>query len=294
MANKFDVIFDVHSSDRHKIIHGDVLTSIKTLDAESIDLIFADPPYNIGKDFDGLKEDWSEESFLEWCYEWLEECYRVLKKNGTMYLMNSTENMPFLDIWCRKKFYIKSRIVWSYDSSGVQAKKYFGSLYEPILMMTKSKSDYTFNFEDIMVEAKTGSQRKLIDYRKNPPQPYNTKKVPGNVWEYSRVRFRMDEYENHPTQKPEALLERVIQASSNTDDIVLDPFSGSFTTCATAKKLGRKSIGIEINEEYVKVGIRRLGIESKYSDLELIKEKKRKTNNTSKKFRGENQENILI
>lgn len=294
MANKFDVIFDVHSSDQHKIIHGDVLTSIKTLDAESIDLIFADPPYNIGKDFDGLKEDWSEESFLEWCYEWLEECYRVLKKNGTMYLMNSTENMPFLDIWCRRKFYIKSRIVWSYDSSGVQAKKYFGSLYEPILMMTKSKSDYTFNFEDIMVEAKTGSQRKLIDYRKNPPQPYNTKKVPGNVWEYSRVRFRMDEYENHPTQKPEALLERVIKASSNINDIVLDPFSGSFTTCATAKKLGRKSIGIEINEEYVKIGIRRLDIESKFSDLELIKEKKRKTNNTSKKFRGENKENILI
>ena len=161
-------------------------------------------------------------------------------------------------------------------------------------MMTKSKGDYTFNFEDIMVEAKTGSQRKLIDYRKNPPQPYNTKKVPGNVWEYSRVRFKMDEYENHPTQKPEALLERVIKASSNIDDIVLDPFSGSFTTCATAKKLGRKSIGIEINEEYVKIGIRRLGIESKYSDLELIKEKKRKTNNTSKKFRGETQGNILI
>lgn len=285
MPDRFDVIFDVYSSDRHKVIHGDVLASIKTIETESIDLIFADPPYNIGKDFDGLKEQWSEEDFLDWCYEWLEECYRVLKENGTFYLMNSTENMPFLDIWCRKKFHIKSRIVWAYDSSGVQAKKYFGSLYEPILMMTKSKNNYTFNYEDIMVEAKTGAKRKLIDYRKNPPQPYNTKKVPGNVWEYSRVRFKMDEYENHPTQKPEALLERVIKASSNVDDIVLDPFSGSFTTCATAKKLGRKSIGIEINEEYTKIGIRRLSIDSKYSDEELVKEKKRKTNNTSKKVR---------
>lgn len=286
MPNRFDVIFDVHSSDRHQIIHGDVLTAMKTIDTESVDLIFADPPYNIGKDFDGLKEQWSEESFLEWCYEWLDECYRVLKKNGTFYLMNSTENMPFLDIWCRRKFHIKSRIVWTYDSSGVQAKNYFGSLYEPILMMTKSKNDYTFNHKDIMVEAKTGAKRKLIDYRKNPPQPYNTKKVPGNVWEYSRVRYRMNEYENHPTQKPEALLERVITASSNVDDIVLDPFSGSFTTCATAKRLGRKSIGIEINEDYTKIGIRRLGIDSKYSDEELVKEKKRKTNNTSKNFRG--------
>lgn len=286
MPNRFDVIFDVYSSDRHKIIHGDVLTAIKTIETESVDLIFADPPYNIGKDFDGLKEQWSEDDFLEWCYEWLEECYRVLKKDGTFYLMNSTENMPFLDIWCRKKFHIKSRIVWTYDSSGVQAKKYFGSLYEPILMMTKSKDNYTFNHEDIMVEAKTGAKRKLMDYRKNPPQPYNTKKVPGNVWEYSRVRYKMFEYENHPTQKPEALLERIVKASSNIDDIVLDPFSGSFTTCATARKLGRKSIGIEINEDYTKIGIRRLGIDSKYSDEELKKEKKRKTSNTSKKVRN--------
>lgn len=286
MPNRFDVIFDVYSSDRHKIIHGDVLTAIKTIETESVDLIFADPPYNIGKDFDGLKEQWLEDNFLEWCYEWLEECYRVLKKDGTFYLMNSTENMPFLDIWCRKKFHIKSRIVWTYDSSGVQAKKYFGSLYEPILMMTKSKDNYTFNHEDIMVEAKTGAKRKLMDYRKNPPQPYNTKKVPGNVWEYSRVRYKMFEYENHPTQKPEALLERIVKASSNVDDIVLDPFSGSFTTCATARKLGRKSIGIEINEDYTKIGIRRLGIDSKYSDEELKKEKKRKTNNTSKKVRN--------
>lgn len=289
MANKFDVIFDTFESDDHKIIHGDVLTSIRTIDNESVDLIFADPPYNIGKDFDGLKESWGEKEFLEWCYEWLEECHRVLKKDGTFYLMNSTENMPFLDIWCRNKFFVKSRIVWAYDSSGVQAKKYFGSMYEPILMLTKSEKNYIFNHEDIMVEAKTGSKRQLIDYRKNPPQPYNTEKVPGNVWEFPRVRFKMDEYENHPTQKPEALLERIIKASSNSDGVVLDPFSGSFTTGATAKRLGRKSIGIEINEEYVKIGIRRLEIPSKYSDDELAKEKKRKTKNLSKKVRDKNQ-----
>ena len=78
-----------------------------------------------------------------------------------------------------------------------------------------------------MVEAKTGAKRKLIDYRKNPPQPYSKEKVPGNVWEFSRVRFKMDEYENHPTQKPESLLERIVKASSNEGDIVLDNFLGS-------------------------------------------------------------------
>ena len=158
-------------------------------------------------------------------------------------------------------------------------------MYEPILMLVKDKNNYTFNADEILVEAKTGAKRGLIDYRKNPPQPYNTLKVPGNVWEFSRVRFKMEEYENHPTQKPEALLERIIRASSNEGDTVLDPFSGSFTTCAVAKRLGRKSIGIEVNEEYVKMGIRRLELPSHYGEDELAKDKKRKTTNLSKKSR---------
>lgn len=285
MAERFDIINDTFTDDNHKIIHGDVLSALKEMQDESIDLIFADPPYNIGKDFDGLKEQWAEEDFLKWCYEWIEDCHRVLKSTGTFYLMNSTENMPFLEIFCRKIFSIKSRIVWSYDSSGVQAKSFFGSMYEPILMLTKHPKNYTFNHKEIMVEAKTGAKRQLIDYRKNPPQPYNTKKVPGNVWEYPRVRFKMDEYENHPTQKPEALLERIVKASSNKGDIVLDPFSGSFTTGSVARKLNRKFIGLEINEDYIKIGIRRLGLPSKYSKEELEKEKKRKTKNLSKKIR---------
>lgn len=280
-----DMIKNTFASECHQIIHGDVVGGLQQIDDSSIDLIFADPPYNIGKDFDGLKEKWSESEFLEWCYEWLDECHRVLKSTGTFYLMNSTENMPYLDIWCRNKFNVKSRIVWAYDSSGVQAKAYFGSMYEPILMLTKDSKNYTFNYEEIMVEAKTGAKRQLIDYRKNPPKPYNTKKVPSNVWEFNRVRFKMEEYENHPTQKPEALLERIIKASSNKGEIVLDPFAGSFTACSVAKKLDRKSIGIEINEEYVKMGIRRLEVPSHYSEEDLFKEKKRKTKNLSKKVR---------
>ena len=154
-------------------------------------------------------------------------------------------------------------------------------------MFAKSdKAAYVFNHKDILVEAKTGSQRKLIDYRKNPPQPYNTEKVPGNVWDFSRVRFKMDEYENHPTQKPEALLERIIKASSNEGDVVLDPFSGSFTTSAVAVKLGRVGIGIDLNEEYFEMGIRRTGIASVYNGKSLEKEKVRKTNAKSKYVRS--------
>ena len=147
-------------------------------------------------------------------------------------------------------------------------------MYEPILFCVKDKNNYTFNSKDIMVEAKSGSQRKLIDYRKNPPQPYNSEKVPGNVWNFVRVRYRMDEYENHPTQKPISLLERIIKASSNENDVVLDPFSGTFTTCYVAKQLNRNFIGIEIQEEYLKIGLRRLGIATEYKGEQLIKQKK--------------------
>jgi site-specific DNA-methyltransferase (adenine-specific) len=147
-------------------------------------------------------------------------------------------------------------------------------MYEPILYCVKNKNDYTFNANDILVEAKTGSKRKLIDYRKDPPQPYKTEKVPGNVWGFARVRYRMEEYENHPTQKPVALLERIIKASSNPGDLVLDPFSGSFTTSFVAKELHRKSIGIDIQEDYIKIGLRRLGLASEYNGEALMKEGK--------------------
>ncbi|MBB6950901.1 adenine-specific DNA-methyltransferase [Escherichia coli] len=174
------------------IIHGDALAELKKIPAESVDLIFADPPYNIGKNFDGLIEAWKEDLFIDWLFEVIAECHRVLKKQGSMYIMNSTENMPFIDLQCRKLFTIKSRIVWSYDSSGVQAKKHYGSMYEPILMMVKDAKNYTFNGDAILVEAKTGSQRALIDYRKNPPQPYNHQKVPGKgVVEATLMAVRM-------------------------------------------------------------------------------------------------------
>ena len=181
-----------------------------------------------------------------------------LSDSGSMYLMTSTQAMPYLDLYLRQKTDVLSRIVWSYDSSGMQAKKHYGSMYEPLLFCVKDKKKYTFNASDIAVEAKTGAKRKLIDYRKAVPTPYNTKKVPGNVWEFSRVRYRMHEYENHPTQKPEALLERVILASSNEGDTILDPFSGTFTTSAVARRLGRNSVGIKAHSEYIEIGLRRV------------------------------------
>ena len=263
------------SNDNGRIFHGDALEVLHQISDESVDLLFVDPPYNIGKNFAGRKDKWkTDKDYLDWCYQWIDLCIKKVKPNGSIYLMTSTQFMPYFDLYVRGKVTVLSRIVWSYDSSGVQAKNYFGSMYEPILFCVKNKNNYTFNSDDILVEAKTGSKRKLIDYRKNPPQPYKTEKVPGNVWDFARVRYRMDEYENHPTQKPIALLERIIKASSNPGDTVLDPFSGTFTTCFVAQKLNRHFIGIEIQEDYLKIGLRRLGIATEYKGEILEKEKK--------------------
>lgn len=241
------------------IIHGDCIEALPQIPDNSVDLIFADPPYNIGKQFGDFKDRWgSDKEYAEWCYQWLELCIDKLKDNGSMYVMSSTQAMPYIDIWLRERMTILSRIVWHYDSSGVQAKKHFGSVYEPILFAVKNPKNYTFNSQDILVEAKTGAVRKLIDYRKPIPTVYNSLKVPNNTWYFPRVRFKMPEYQSHPTQKPETLLERIIKASSNIGDTVLDPFSGTFTTCATAQRLQRQSIGIERFGDYVGIGLNRL------------------------------------
>lgn len=269
MQTKYETMERLGTTDC-QILHADVLEALDSIPNNSVDLIFADPPYNIGKDFAGCKDKWeSDEAYLDWCYIWIDKCILKLKPTGAFYVMTSTQFMPFFDLYIRKKLTILSRIVWAYDSSGVQAKKFFGSLYEPILFCVKNKERYTFNAEDILIEAKTGAQRKLIDYRKDPPQPYNSKKVPGNVWNINRVRYRMEEYENHPTQKPIELLERIIKASSNSRDTILDPFSGSFTTGFVAQSLGRKFIGIELQEEYIQIGLRRLNLAQTYAGHEL-------------------------
>ena len=245
------------------VIQGDALEILdERIPDHSVHLIFADPPYNIGKQFSRFVDKWpSDIEYARWCEQWLALCISKLTDNGSMYVMASTQCMPPIDLFMRTRMTVLSRIVWHYDSSGVQAKSRYGSMYEPILFCVKNERCYTFNADDVRVEAKTGAKRKLIDYRKSTPAQYNPSKVPGNVWYFPRVRYRMPEYEEHPSQKPELLLERIIKASSNQGELVLDPFSGTFTTSSVAKRLGRVSIGIEREQEYVKIGLRRLGIQ---------------------------------
>ena len=122
------------SDHNNQIICADVFEGLSCVLDNSVDLIFIDPPYNIGKKFDSSIDKWSsDDKYLTWCYKWIDECINKLKSSGSLYIMTSTQFMPYFDIYIRKKLTILSRIVWNYDSSGVQAKKYYGSMYEPIL-----------------------------------------------------------------------------------------------------------------------------------------------------------------
>lgn len=283
MLNYFEQTPDIYEENNQALVAcGDVLTLLGRMCTGSVDLIFADPPYNIGKDFGVGSQSMTDQDYIEWCKKWIDECMRVLNSTGTFYFMAATQYFSELDVFVSKKYSVLSRIIWVYDSSGVQPKKKFGSLYEPILMVVKDPDNYTFNTDDIAIEAKTGAKRKLMDYRKTPPKPYNTKKVPGNVWEFPRVRFKMPEYENHPSQKPESLLTRIILGSSNAGDVVLDPFGGSFTTGAVAIQNHRRAISFDLNHDYFKIGLRRLGICSEYEGKYLERDLSRKTQNKSK------------
>ena len=115
---------EVHNHNSMAIL-GNCLDILKQIKNNSVHLIFADAPYNIGKNFGNNQDHWDTvEAYISWCKEWIDECMRVLKDNGTMYFMTATQHMPYLDIYATEKYHVLCRIVWTYDSSGVQSKKY--------------------------------------------------------------------------------------------------------------------------------------------------------------------------
>lgn len=235
----------------NKIYNMDCVEYIKTLPDGCVDLIIADVPYNIGKNYGNDSDKQDKDIYIKNLKSWISEFDRVLKPNGSLFIYTGKQYYPYYYIEIEKYMNIKNEIIWTYDSSGVQAKTKYGSLYEPLIWATKHNKKYTFNKEYAMVEAKTGAKRKLIDYRKNPPQPYNTTKVDGDVWYYTRVRFKMEEYTKHPTQKPLSICDRIIQVHSNEGDLVYIPFAGSGSEIVSCINNNRNYIATEISKQYI-------------------------------------------
>ena len=226
---------------------GNAAELLKTLETESIDLIVADPPYNLGKDYGNNHDLKGFEEYILFTREWLSEAKRVLKPEGSIYVFMGVRFISYLyDIMDRDiKLFFNSWIVWHY-TQGMGKTKGFSPRHDDILVFNKGKN-FTFNLDGIRVPQKFYRER-------NNMRGAN----PGDVWQFSHVHYSNPNRQNHPTQKPEGIIERIVLASSNKGDIVLDPFSGSGTTLRVCQQLGRKAIGFELNPEYVAMTEQRL------------------------------------
>ncbi len=223
-----------------KITTGDALTELANLKTGSIDLIIADPPYNLGKDYGNNQDIQGFDEYLSFSRHWLREVHRLLKPNGTLYVFMGFRFISHLyDILDRDlHMFFNSWIVWHY-TQGMGKTKGFSPRHDDILMFTRSEKA-KFNLDAVRVPQKYYRDR-------NNMRGAN----PGDVWEFSHVHYCNENRQNHPTQKPEGLIERMVLASSDVGDLVLDPFAGSGTTLRVCQQLDRNAIGIEINPDYV-------------------------------------------
>ncbi len=230
-----------------RLICGDAVTVMKTLPSGSIELIVADPPYNLGKDYGNNTDRKARHEYEEFTAQWLAEAVRVLKPSGSIYIFMGVRFISHLFLLMENDFRLMFNgwITWHY-TQGMGRKVGFSPRNEDILYFTKSEN-FVFNLDEVRIPQKYFRKRNNMSGAN-----------PGDVWEFSHVHYCSAERETHPTQKPEALLERILLASSNEGQVVLDPFVGSGTTCRVASLLNRRWIGIEINPEYVSMSARRL------------------------------------
>lgn len=225
-----------------RILCGDAISLMREIPSESVDLIIADPPYNLGKDYGNSSDIKSFDEYLEFTRGWLAEATRVLSPIGTIYVFMGVRLISYVyDIMDRELgLNFNSWIVWHY-TQGLGKTKGFSPRHDDVLMFTKS-AKFIFNLDDIRIPQKYFRER-------NNMRGAN----PGDVWEFSHVHYSNPNRQPHPTQKPEGIIERMVLASTNRNGTVLDPFAGSGTTLRVCQQLERQATGIELNEDYVDV-----------------------------------------
>lgn len=248
-----------------RIIQGDCIQVLRTLPEKTVDLVFADPPYNLQLEkelwrpnatrVNGVDEPWDQfsnfESYDRFTQEWLEACHRILKDTGALWVIGSYHNIFRVGrILQDLGYWILNDIVWIKNNPmpnfhGVR----FTNAHETLIWAQKAKGNkYTFNYQAMKSINRVGQTEPGVQMRSDWRLPLCT----------GKERLKINGEKAHPTQKPEALLERVILASTDVGDIILDPFFGSGTTGAVAKKLERHWIGIETDRSYISIAQQRI------------------------------------
>jgi site-specific DNA-methyltransferase (adenine-specific) len=237
----------------NKIICGDCIEVLGKVCEPFADLIFADPPFNIGYKYDKYKDEVKKEKYIAWTKDWMTACKKVLKPHSSFYIAIGDDYAANVKIIADElRLFMRNWIIWHY-TFGQQTKDKFARSHTHIFYFVNDKKNFTFNDHAVRVP----SDRQLIydDKRAN-----NAGKMPDDVWDgHSRVCGTFKERTGwHPCQMPESLLKRIIAVSSRPGDCILDPFSGSGTTAAAAYQLDRNYVGIEISEKYVENANERL------------------------------------
>ncbi len=252
----------------NRVYQGDCVEWLGRVEPGSVDLVFADPPFNIGYDYDLYDDRRSRHEYLDWSRAWMAGVFRALKPTGTFWLAIGDEYAAELKLIAQDDvgFAVRSWVIWYY-TFGVNCARGFSRSHTHLFHFVKDPDRFTFNADNPAVRVLSARQLVYQDARANPKGrlPDNTwifrpQDAPPSgfasmhdTWYFARVAGTFKEREGfHGCQMPEQLLGRIIRLSSNPQDLVLDPFAGSGTTLTVAKKLGRRWLGIELSKDYVK------------------------------------------
>jgi site-specific DNA-methyltransferase (adenine-specific) len=246
----------------NKIINQDLFEVLDLLPENFVDLLFIDPPYNLRKKFNNTSfEELSLTEYRLWFDSWLSKLIRILKPTASVYICGDWRSSSAIQIATEKYLKVRNRITWEREK-GRGAKTNWKNNSEDIWFCTVS-NDYIFNIEDVKQKRKviapyTDENGNPKDWERNGNKGYRLT-YPSNIWTDISIPFwSMPENTDHPTQKPEKLLAKIILASSKPGDFVFDPFAGVGTTCVVAKKLRRKYAGVEIDSNYCCLAEKRL------------------------------------
>jgi DNA modification methylase len=250
--------------DRHAVIQGDCVKGMESLGGGTVDLVFADPPYNIGYDYDVYDDRQSDSAYLKWTEQWGRQVCHILKDTGAFWLAIGDDFAADLKVLFQRKLGLccRSWIIWYY-TFGVNCTRKFSRSHTHLLHFVKDANNFTFNADAIRVpsarqlvyaDARANAKGRLPDDTwilrpQDIPESFDPLE---DTWYVPRVCGTFKERAGfHGCQLPERLLERIIKVSSNPGELVVDPFAGSGSTLVVAKKLGRKCLGFELSSKYV-------------------------------------------
>jgi DNA modification methylase len=252
----------------NKIHFQDCVEFMQTIESESVDLIIADPPYNLNKNFGNNSDVWDTiEGWLSWSKQWIDESIRILKPTGSIFIYGIHHYQCYIQCYLyEKKLLYQRQIIWYYEN-GFSGYKTLNAFYEPLLWFSKT-GDFTFH--QIREPYKSTERLKNKIYKNGKEWiPHPEGRRAGDVWRFPTLAGKRFEKERttHPSQKPLALCDRLVKHFSNPGDLVFIPFAGSGSECLSCVKSDRNFLATEINPEYIRIANERLSGENQKSKL---------------------------